>query len=102
MADKDDLLTLSLKDLKEDLRHLDSKFNAMHGILIRNTTVLEEHERRSTMSEKRINVLEHKDQTRENSDSKVKGFFFYTGIIFSTLLTLAALFHYIIVPFLEK
>lgn len=98
MADRDDIL----KDIKSDIRQLDNKFDNMHEILIRNTTVLEEHEKRSTLSEKRIEVLEDKNQDREIQVAKVKGFFIYCGMLLSGLATLGAAVHYLLKPLLDR
>lgn len=97
-----DLFIASLKDIKEDIRQLDNKMDQMHQILTQNTTVLEEHEKRSTSSESRITTLENKDQARSEATAKIKGFFMYAGIIISALGSLGAVFHYWIQPFLGK
>ena len=98
MSDREDIL----KDIKSDIRQLDTKFDTMHEILIRNTTVLEEHEKRSTLSEKRIENLEDKHQDREIQVAKIKGFFIYCGAILSTLATVGAAVHYFLRPLLSK
>lgn len=95
MSDKeDDIFLASFKELKDDVRQLDTKFDIMHEILIRNTITLEEHEKRSTASEARLEVL-------EDNSTKIGGFFIYSGAILSTLATLAAIFHYLIEPMLK-
>lgn len=103
MSDKsDELLINSLQDLKQDIRQLDTKFDDMHEILTKNTIVLVEHEKRSTASERRIEMLEEKQAELESDKNRLKGFFFYAGVIISTLGGLGALFHYWVEPFLPK
>lgn len=94
MSDKDDLYMATLKELKTDIRQIDGKLDTMHGVLVRNTIVLEEHEKRSTLSERRIGTLEDKDQDRSIQSAKVKGFFIYSGVILSTLATIAGIIAY--------
>lgn len=92
---KDDLFIQTLGNINTDIRELNNKFDDMNQILVKNTTVLEQHERRSTASEVRITNLE--DQW-----VKIKGFFLYTGLIISCIATLAGIFNYIVLPFLSK
>lgn len=93
MNQPDELFLTFLRELKEDIRQLDSKFDNMQDVLVKNTIVLEEHERRSTASEKRITTLEEKVSTSQQASDKLKGFFIYTGLVLTVLGSLAALYH---------
>jgi len=99
--DLKEMFLTSIKDVKEDVRQLDKKFDCMHELLVKNTVVLEAHEARSTASEKRIGELEDKEQARADEINKVKGFFIYTGIILSVLGSLGAVVHFWIQPFIH-
>lgn len=91
MADNDEFLIAALKDIKEDFRKLDDKFDNMHEVLVKNSLVLEEHQRRSTASEERIGSLENKYHSVEITYHRFKGFLFYTGLIISAIGTVAAI-----------
>ena len=58
-----------LNDLKDDIRQLDAKFDKMHEVLVENSSVLKEHERRSTASEKRLDIVESKLDKIDNKNS---------------------------------
>lgn len=92
----------TLKELKGDIRQLDGKLDTMHEVLIKNTVVLEEHEKRSTNSEIRIESLENKYLELNKKADRIKGFVAGSGILLSTIATLAAIFHYLILPLLNK
>lgn len=102
MGERDDLFIAALTELKQDIRQIDNKMDNMHGILVQNTTVLVEHEKRSTSSEKRITLLEDKDQLRTEDWAKVKGFFIYSGIVLTALGSIGAVIHYIILMWTGK
>lgn len=102
MNETDELFLTFLRELKEDIRQLDGKFDNMQQVLVKNTTVLEEHERRSTASEKRITLLEDKVTDVQQAATRLKGFFVYTGIILTTLGSLAALYHNFLLPYFNK
>ena len=101
MNQQDELFLTFLKDLKEDIRQLDNKFDSMQDILVKNTSVLEEHERRSTASEKRIDILEDKVSNAQRAADKIKGFFIYGSIMLTGLGTLATLI-YRFLPYFSK
>jgi len=90
-----ELLNDTLKEIKENVRQLDTKFDKMHEILIENSAVLKEHERRSTSSEKRLDIVENKLDNIEQSRQHLKGFFGYTGIIFGAISCLAGILYYL-------
>ena len=90
-----ELLKETLKELKDDVRQLGTKFDKMHEILIENSAVLKEHERRSTSSEKRLEIVENKLDGIEQSRQHFKGFFLYTGIIFASISCVAGIFYYL-------
>lgn len=102
MSQPDELFLAFLKDLKEDIRQLDGKFDSMQDILVKNTAVLEEHERRSTASEKRITTLEDKSSDSQRSADKLKGFFIYSGLVLTIAGTVAAIYHNIISTYFLK
>lgn len=89
----EDLVIQAFKDLKEDVKSLDSKMDDSTKIHIKNTAVLEEHERRSTASEGRLALLEVKQAEIEKKANRIQGFFIYSGIVLGALGTLVALFH---------
>ena len=78
----------ALREIRTDVREIKNT-QADHGeVLAKNTTVLEEHESRSTASEKRLEVVEAKLIALEGDKLKVKGFFYYAGLIGVTLTSL--------------
>jgi hypothetical protein len=85
------LFTASLQDLKNDVKSLDSKFDSMHEVLIRNSVILTEHERRSTASEQRLTVVEDKLITSAKHFERVKGFFLISGAILAALGSIGGL-----------
>lgn len=90
-----ELLKETLKELKDDVRQLDTKFDKMHEILIENSIVLKEHERRSTSSEKRLEIVENKLDSLEEARSHIKGFFLYGSIIVGAITTLITILYYL-------
>jgi len=90
-----ELLKETLKEIKEDVRQLDTKFDKMHDILVENSAVLREHERRSTSSEKRLEIVENKIDSIEQSKQHLKGFFIYTSIIFAAISCIAGILYYL-------
>lgn len=90
-----ELLNETLKEIKENVRQLDTKLDKMHEILVENSTVLKEHERRSTSSEKRLEIVENKLDSVEQTRQHLKGFFIYTGIIFGAISCLGGILYYI-------
>jgi len=102
MSDNKDLYIIALKELREDIRQIDNKLDYMNEVLIKNTAVLEEHERRSTASENRLNVMENQHYKLQKSTDNVTAFFVYSGILITTLGSLAALYFNYIKPFLGK
>jgi len=97
----DTLFIATLKELKDDIRQLDSKFDEMHQMLAKNTVVLDEHERRSTASEQRLTLLEDKYTQSEKKMERVKGFFIYSGLIVTAIGAILAIIHNLI-PLLNK
>ena len=85
------LFTASLQDLKNDVKSLDTKFDSMHEVLIRNSVILTEHERRSTASEQRLTVVEDKLINSAKHFERVKGFFLISGAILATLASVAGI-----------
>jgi hypothetical protein len=85
-----------LNDLKADLRQLDAKFDKMHEVLVENSSILKEHERRSTASEKRLDIVEKKLDGIETKNQRVKGFFLYTGFIASAVAGFVAALYYLL------
>jgi len=92
----DKLFITSLQDLKADLKQLDSKFDLMHDTLNKNSVILTEHERRSTASENRLTIVEDKVETVEKRSERVKGFFIISGIIITTLASIAVIMELIL------
>lgn len=97
-----DLFIATLKELKDDIRQLDNKTDEVMNVLVHNTSVLEEHERRSTASEARITTLEDKHSKLEEKRQQLKGFFIYMSLIITALGSIGAVFHYWVQPFLFK
>lgn len=85
------LFMASLTDLKNDVKALDSKFDNMHEVLIRNSVILTEHERRSTASENRLMIVEDKLIKSRTHFERVKGFFLISGAILATLASVAGI-----------
>jgi len=85
------LFSASLQDLKNDVKSLDSKFDGMHEVLIRNSVILTEHERRSTASEQRLTVVEDKLINSSKHFERVKGFFLISGAILAALASLSGI-----------
>lgn len=79
------LIIQGFNDLREDVKSLDDKIDKMQEVHIRNSIILKEHERRSTASEARIDVLE-KHYTR------LQGFYFYGSIVLAAVAGSAAFF----------
>lgn len=103
MSDElDKMFIATLKDLKSDIKQLDVKFDDMHDMLVKNSIVLQEHERRSTASENRLTLLENKYSSSEIKINQLKGFFIYSGIIITAIGTVVAIFHNLILPLLTK
>lgn len=103
MSDElDKMFIATLQDLKSDIKQLDTKFDDMHDMLIKNSVVLQEHERRSTASESRLTLLEDKYSSSEKKFNQLKGFFIYTGVLMTAIGTVAAVFHNLILPLLTK
>jgi cob(I)alamin adenosyltransferase len=98
MSDNQDLFIATLKDLREDIRQIDNKLDYMNEVLTKNSTVLEEHERRSTASENRLDIIEDRHHALEKSADNIKGFFVYSGIILTTIGSLTALYFNYIAP----
>jgi hypothetical protein len=86
----------SLKDLKDDLRQMDNKFDRMHEVLVENSAILKEHERRSTASEKRLDLLETQVSKIETKRQRLKGFLMYSSIIGSAISLLTGVVYYIV------
>ena len=97
----DTLFIATLKELKDDIRQLDSKFDEMHQLLSKNTVVLDEHERRSTASEQRLTLLEDKYTQSEKKVERLKGFFIYSGVILTLIGSVAAI-AYNLAPFFHR
>lgn len=92
MSDElDKIFAASLQELKSDVKQLDSKFDKMHEILIVNSTVLTEHQRRSTASEARLGIVEDKLDNTEKRAERVKGFFLIGGAILATVGSIAGI-----------
>ncbi len=77
MANEIQILTDLVLDTKKDISEIKE-------MTVKNTTVLEEHQRRSTASETRITRL-------EKSDQMWKGFFKIAGAILGVLGTIAVI-----------
>jgi hypothetical protein len=93
MSDRfDELVMQMLKQLQEDNKAIDAKLDSMLQIHVRNTDTLEEHERRSTASEKRIQTLEERELARNDLLTKLKGFLWISSLIGGTI---AAFFYFI-------
>lgn len=95
------LVLETIKELKSDIKQLDSKFDSMHDVLVKNTVVLEEHERRSTASEERLSVVEEQVSEVKSRTDKVHGFLIYGGIALSAISTLVLTFKNFIVQLLQ-
>ncbi len=91
----------SIKDIKENLKQLDSKFDSMHEVLIRNTVVLEQHEKRSTASENRLEIVEDSLYDLRSKFYKIQGFFFYSSVAITGLGGLVAIIYHTI-PVLQN
>lgn len=92
MADElDKLFIASLQDLKSDFKSLDSKFDQMHEVLIKNSVVLVEHERRSTASEARLTIVENKIDKNQTGKERIKGFLIITGSLITTAAAVAGI-----------
>lgn len=86
MSDKfDNLIIEGFKSLKADIKSVDTKVEEMQKVHIKNTATLEEHERRSTASEKRIEILEDRAQKDALAKAKLKGFFLYGSLILTSI-----------------
>ena len=88
----EDLVILTLTSLKEDIKGVDGKTDENLKVLIKLTAVVEEHERRSTPSETRIETLEKKEQDRADKALKLKGFLVYGSATIGAFLTLLTIF----------
>lgn len=84
-----DLVIQALKDVREDVKSLDNKIDQMQEVHVANSIVLKEHERRSTASEVRINILEQRS-------ARIQGFYFYGSIVLAVIAGSAAFFRDII------
>lgn len=92
MSDElDKIFTASLLELKNDVKQLDGKFDLMHEVLIKNSVILAEHERRSTASEARLGIVEDKIAESEKGRERVKGFLLIAGAIIATLGSVAGI-----------
>lgn len=93
---KDELIISALSSLNDDIRQIDNKLDYMNEVLNKNTAILVEHERRSTASEDRLDVVEERYYSLEKSAAGVKSFFIYSGVILSTVATLIVIYTQII------
>lgn len=93
MSEKEDLLIQIINSLDQKVDKLGTKFDSMIEIQTKNTIVLEVHEARSTSSEKRLDLLETRQNKIEKKADRIHGFFFYSGALLAVLGGLAALFH---------
>lgn len=84
-----DLVIQALKEVRDDVKSLDNKIDDMQKVHVKNSVILQEHERRSTASEKRIDELE----THYN---RLQGFYFYGSIVLAGLAGCAAFFRDVI------
>jgi hypothetical protein len=92
MSDElDKVFTAALLELKNDVKQLDGKFDLMHEVLIKNSVVLTEHERRSTASEARLTIVEDKVNETEKGRERIKGFLLIAGAIIATLGSVAGI-----------
>jgi hypothetical protein len=91
----------TLKDLKQDIRELASKLDTMHEVLIKNTVVLEQHEKRSTASEKRLELLENEFISIKNNFSKFKGVYVGIAAVLTALGGFVTFLYYLGIPLFD-
>lgn len=86
--EQDKFVLASLLDLKADVKQIDAKFDEMHKVLITNSVILTEHERRSTASEARLSIVEDRVIKSEKQSERVKGFFWIGGGILAAFTSI--------------
>ena len=89
-----DLVLQGLIDVRSDVKSLNDKLDRMQEVHIMNSVILKEHERRSTASEARIDVL-------EKHYTKLQGFYFYGSIVLAAVAGSAAFFRDVVEGWLQ-